>query len=39
MSIDEVKTYINSEEVPGPPTFLNGVRWFLMNKTNVYISD
>ncbi|XP_066587042.1 uridine diphosphate glucose pyrophosphatase NUDT14-like [Prorops nasuta] len=36
MSIQEVKDYINSEEVQSPPCFLNGVSWFLTNKLSCF---
>lgn len=36
MSVDEVKNYVNSEEVQSPPCFLNGVSWFLANKKDRY---
>ncbi|XP_058792233.1 uridine diphosphate glucose pyrophosphatase NUDT14-like [Phymastichus coffea] len=36
MSIDEVKEYVNSEEVQSPPCFLNGIAWFLANKKDRY---
>ncbi|KAJ8679062.1 hypothetical protein QAD02_014849 [Eretmocerus hayati] len=37
MSIDEVKNYINCDEVQSPPCFLNGVSWFLLNKEDRFI--
>ncbi|XP_011496306.1 PREDICTED: uridine diphosphate glucose pyrophosphatase-like [Ceratosolen solmsi marchali] len=37
MSVEEVRNYINSEEVQSPASFLNGVSWFLINKKDRYV--
>ncbi|XP_011500311.1 PREDICTED: uridine diphosphate glucose pyrophosphatase-like [Ceratosolen solmsi marchali] len=36
MSINEVNNYITSDEVESPPSLLNAVYWFLINKKHLY---
>lgn len=36
MNVDEVKEYMTSKIVQSPPSFLNGINWFLLNKKDCY---
>lgn len=36
LSVQEVKDYMNQDEIPSPATFLSGVSWFLANKQDRY---
>lgn len=33
LSIPELKDYMRTKEVPSPSSFLHGVSWFLLNKS------